>query len=257
MTMTTTPPRPPSPQRLVHKYNKAARLLFGGAGLLLVFGACSSDSSPEVGSAAANTSTTAVAAPVVPTTTLVGATAAPTTVAVAAPTLAPVDGAAALQQAVAATGGGYHFNQTATVDGVVALTIDGDRLPDGARMNVSSDAGLVSYIFTTAGVYLMPAGGEWELDDSDAPAVDPINALAAPSSVAVAGSDGTTVQLVVTVPNSAVGIAAEGDASLQVAVVGGALSTISYSTVTAEGKAAATTVVIGPVVDPSPVVPPI
>jgi hypothetical protein len=239
----------------VDKYSKAARLLFGGAGLLLVFGACSSDSSPDVGSAAANTSTTA--AVIAPTVAGDTAAAPTTTVAVAAPTLAPVDGAAVLQQAVASTGGGYHFNQTATVDGVVALTIDGDRLPDGARMNVSSDAGLVSYIFTTAGVYLMPADGEWELDDSDPPAVDPINALAAPTSVAVAGNDGTTVQLVVTVPNSAVGIATEGDASLQVAVVGGVLSTISYSTVTPEGKAAATSVIISPVIDPSPVVPPI
>ena len=251
VTMTTVTT---SPRRLVHKYGKAARLLFGGAGLLLVFGACSSDSPPNVGSAAANTSTAADA-----TATIAGDTAAvpTTTVAGVTPTLAPVDGAAVLQQAVAATGGGYHFNQTATVDGVVALTIDGDRLPDGARMNVSSDAGLVSYIFTTAGVYLMPDGGEWELDDSDPPADDPINALAAPTSVAVTANDGTMIQLVVTVPNSAVGIPAEGDASLQVAVVGGALSTISYSTVTAEGKAAATSVVIGPVVDPSPVVAPI
>jgi hypothetical protein len=240
----------------VDKYGKAARLLFGGAGLLLVFGACSSDSSPEVSSAAANTS--AATAGVAPAPTVAGATtAAPATTVAASPTVAPVDGATALQQAVAATGSGYHFNQTATVDGVVALTIDGDRLPDGARMNVSSDAGLVSYIFTTAGVYLMPADGEWELDDSDPPAVDPINALAAPTSVTVAGNDGTTVQLVVTVANSAVGIPAEGDASLQVSIVGGVLSTISYSTVTAEGKAAATSVVIGPVVDPSPVVPPI
>jgi hypothetical protein len=242
----------------VDKYSKAARLLFGGAGLLLVFGACSSDSSPEVGSAAANTSTTAAA--VVAPTVAGDTAAAPTTTVVVvapAPTLAPVDGATLLQQAIAATGGGYHFNQTATVDGAVALTIDGDRLPDGARFAVSSPAGVVSWIYTTDGVYLMPADGEWELDDSDPPAVDPINALSAPTSVTVAANDGTTVQLVVTVANSAVGIPAEGDASLQVAVVSGALSTISYGTVTAEGKAAATSVVIGPPVDPSPVVAPI
>jgi hypothetical protein len=177
-------------------------------------------------------------------------------VAVAA-TLAPVDGAALLQQAVAATGGGYHFNQTVTVDGAVVLTVDGDRLTDGARFTVSNDAGVVSWIYTTDGVYLMPQGGEWELDDSDPPAVDPINALSAPTSVSVASNDGTTVQLVVTVPNSAVGVAAEGDATLQVAVVGGALSTIAYGTVTAEGKPAATSVTIGAPVDTSPVVAPI
>jgi hypothetical protein len=237
-------------------HGKAARLLFGGAGLLLVFTACSDDDSPDVGSAAANTSTTALA--VTPSVVADPGTATTTTVAgPAAPTLAPVDGAAVLQQAVAATGGGYHFNQTATVDGVVAVTIDGDRLPDGARLTVSSDSGRVSWIYSSDGVYLMPENGEWELDDSDPPAVDPINALKTPTSVTVAANDGTTVQLVVTVPLSAIGVPGDGDASLQVAVVSGALSSIGYSTVTAEGKPAATTVTIGPVVDPSPVVAPI
>ncbi|HEY7626858.1 MAG TPA: hypothetical protein VH761_07315 [Ilumatobacteraceae bacterium] len=177
---------------------------------------------------------------------------------VAAPaTLAPVDGAALLQQAVAATGAGYHFNQTATIDGVVALTVDGDRLPDGARLSVTNEAGVVNYIFNAQGVWLMPENGEWEADDSPAPAVDPINALLAPTSVTVAGNDGTTVQLVVTVPVAALGIPGEGDAALQVSVVNGGLASIAYSTTTADGKTAATTTAIGPVVDPSPVVAPI
>ena len=251
-----TPPPPASRRRPLLSHGKAARFLFGGAGLLLVFSACSSDSSPKVDGAAANTSATVTLAPTVAVDP--GTAAASTTVAAsAAATPAAVDGAALLKQAVAATGGGYHFNQTATVDGAVALTIDGDRLPDGARLSVTSSVGLVSYVFTTAGVYLMPENGEWELDDSDPPSVDPINSLAAPTSVTVASNDGTTVQLVVAVPNSAVGIPGDGDASLQVAVVSGALSTISYSTTTTDGKAASTAVTIGPVVDASPVVAPI
>jgi hypothetical protein len=252
--MTTTMTTRPRLTTQLGSHRTAARFLFGGAGLLLVFAACSDDNAPEVGSAAANTSTTVLAS--APSVAADTGGAATTTVAVAA-TLAPIDGAALLQQAVAATGGGYHFNQTATVDGVVVLTLDGDRLPDGARFTVSNDAGVVSWIYTVDGVYLMPQDGEWELDDSDPPAVDPINALSAPTSVTVASNDGTTVQLVVTVPNSAVGVAAEGEATLQVAVVGGALSTISYGTVTAEGKPAATTVTISAPVDTSPVVAPI
>ncbi|MEP7114345.1 MAG: hypothetical protein ABI862_13855 [Ilumatobacteraceae bacterium] len=206
------------------------------------------------GSAVANTATTAVAAAGAPGDTIAVKT---TTTVAAAPALAPVDGAAVLQQAIAATGGGYHFNQTATLDGAVALTIDGDRLPDGARLAVRGESGLVNYIFTTTGVYLMPESGEWEADDSAAPAVDPINAIAAPTSVAVASNDGTTLQLVVTVPVGSIGLSGEGDASLQVAVVSGALSSISYSATTADGKAAATTVLFSAVVDPSPVVAPI
>ena len=239
-------------------YDKAARLLFGGAGLLLVFGGCSDNKSPQVGGAASNATTVTIAATgAAPSSTAnVPVTVAPTTLAPGA-TAAPVDGAAVLQQALAGTANGYHFNQTATVDGVVALTVDGDRLTDGARVAVSNDSGLVFYVITPGGTWLMPQNGEWEVDDSDPPAVDPIDALRSPSAVTVAGNDGSTVQLAVTVPLSTLGIPGDGDAALQVAVVGGALSTITYSTATSDGKAVATTTIIGPVVDSSPVVPPI
>lgn len=237
----------------MHSHDKAARFLFGGAGLLLVFGACSDGgASPAVGSAVEKTVAT-------PTTVIAVApsvvSAEPSTTVAGAP--APVDGAALLQQAVAATGVGYHFNQTATVDGVVALTIDGDRLTDGARLSVSRDGGVVSYVITPTGTWLMPQGGEWEADDSAPPAVDPIDALRAPTSVAVTSSDGATVQLTVAVPLSSLGLEGAGDTALQVSIVSGALTNITYSTTTVDGKAAVATTVIGSVVDPSPVVPPI
>jgi hypothetical protein len=168
-----------------------------------------------------------------------------------------VDPVALLQQAVAASGAGYHFNQTNTVDGVVALTVDGDRLPDGARLAVSNDSGLVFYIINPDGAWLMPENGEWQVDDTAPPTVDPIAALAAPTSVSVANSDGTTVQLVVNVPLSSIGLAGDGDAPLQVSIVGGALTSIIYSTTTADGKPATATTALGAVVDPSPVVAPI
>lgn len=236
------------------RYDKAARLLFGGAGLLLVFGGCSDNNSPQVGNAAANATIAGTGAP--SSNANVPVTVAPTTLA-PGETPAPVDGATVLQQAVAATAGGYHFNQTATIDGVVALTVDGDRLTDGARVAVSNSSGLVFYVITPDGTWLMPQNGEWEVDDSDPPAVDPIDALRAPTAVTVAGNDGTTVQLAVTVPLSTLGIPGDGDGSLQVTVVGGTLSTITYSTTTDDGKAASTTTIIGPVVDSSPVVAPI
>lgn len=241
----------------MHSHGATARFLFGGAGLLLVFSACSDNSAPAVGAAVATTTTTVVA--VAPSVVAAAdPTAATTAVPTAAATTLPVDGAKLLQQAVAATGSGYHFNQTATVDGAVALTVDGDRLPDGARLRVTSpEAGLVSYVITPAGRWLMPDGGEWEVDDSAAPAVDPIAALGAPTSVAVASSDGTTVQLTVSVPLAALGLEGDGDTPLQVSIVSGALTSITYSTTTADGKAAVATTVIGPVVDPSPVVAPI
>jgi hypothetical protein len=234
----------------------AARLLSGGVGLLIVFSGCSNDDSPKAQSAA---SATTLAGAAVTTVAAPGSVvASPTTIAPApGATVAPVDGAALLSQAVAATGGGYHFNQTATVDGALALTIDGDRLPDGARLAVSSDAGLVYYVITPNGAWLMPENGDWEADDSPAPGVDPIAALGAPTSVTVASNDGTTVQLVVTVPLTALGISGDGDAPLQVTISSGALTNIAYSTTTADGRAAATNTAIAPPLDTSPVVPPI
>ena len=233
----------------------AARLLFGGVGLLLVFtpAGCSNNDSPKAQSAASTSTLVDLGSG--PTTTV--AIVAPVTTTGPAPTAAPVDGPTLLQSAIAATANGYHFNQTATVDGKLALTIDGDRLPTGARVAVSSDAGLVYYVITPDGTWLMPENGDWEADDSPAPAVDPINALTSPTSVTVAGNDGTTVQLVVTVPNAALGIPGDGDATLQVTVVSGALTNIAYSTTTADGKAASTNTAIAPPLDTSPVVAPI
>lgn len=243
----------------MHSHRLAARLLFGGAGLLLVFAACSDDKvTPAAGSAVADTTTTVVALVAPPTAAADPAPSIPTTTVAATPVpTAAVDGAALLQQAIAATSAGYHFNQTATVDGVVAITVDGDRLPTGARLAVSNADGLVYYVITPDGTWLMPDNGEWEADDSPAPAVDPIAALGAPTSVTVAGNDGTTVQLAVAVPFAALGISGDGDAALQVSVVSGALTSIVYSTTTVDGKAASTTTAIGPVVDASPVVAPI
>jgi hypothetical protein len=249
VTTTTTMTRQRPHRWRVTEHGRAARFLFGGAGLLLVFSACSDDNSPAVGGS--NT--------LAPLATSAAPTSGPTTVATVAvaPTAAPVDGAALLQQAIAAAGNGYHFNQTNTVDGTVALTIDGDRLPTGARLAVSNASGLVSYVITPAGIWLMPENGEWELDDSDPPTIDPIAALSAPTSVAVTSNDGTTVQLAVMVPAASLGVADAGDAPLQVSVVGGGLTGINYATTTADGKSASANVIIGPAVDASPVVPPI
>jgi hypothetical protein len=234
---------------------KAARLLFGGAGLLLIFSACSSDNSaPAVGSAIANAPTTLVGAAPTVVAPVDGAT---TTVAPAAPAPAPVDGASLLQQGLAAIGGGYHFNQTATVDGVVVLTADGDRLPDGTRLTLTGDGGVVSYVITPGGSFALAEGGEWEALDAEPDAVDPILSLFTPTSVAVAGDDGVTVQLAVTVPIASLGIAGEGDVPLQVTFVSGALTNIAYSTTLEDGRVAAVNAAIGPAVDASPVVAPI
>jgi hypothetical protein len=177
---------------------------------------------------------------------------------VAAPTGAPIDGAALLQQALAAIGGGYHFDQTVTVNGAVVATSDGDRLPDGARVAIHQPSiGDAFEIITPDGTWAQPEGGDWELLDSPPAAVDPIAALNTPTSVTVVSNDGTTVQLTVTVPLLSLGVAAEGDTPLQVTITSGSLTNIAYNAAQPDGSTASVTAAIGPAQDTSPVVPPV
>jgi hypothetical protein len=231
---------------------KAARFLFGGAGLLLVFQACSDTKAPVAGSASANPPSAAGTLPPIAST---GAT---TSVAVAPSTPpAPADPAALLQQAVAASGTGYHFDQTVTVNGAVVLTSDGDRLTDGVRVANHQGTGTEFEVITPAGRWVQPDGGEWILDDTPRADVDPIAALSAPTSVAVASNDGTTAQLTVTVPLASLGVSGDGTAPLQVTIVSGALTNITYTSTQADGTTASVVALIGPPQDTSPVVPPI
>jgi hypothetical protein len=232
---------------------KAARFLFGGAGLLLVFQACSDTKAPVAGSASSNTPSSAAA-----TLPPIASTAVTTTVVVApsAP-VAPADPAALLQQAVAASGTGYHFDQTVTINGAVVLTSDGDRLTDGVRVANHQGSGTEFEVITPAGRWVQPDGGEWIEDDTPRAEVDPIAALAAPTSVTIASNDGTTAQLTVTVPLASIGVPGDGTAPLQVTIVSGALTNITYTSTQADGTTASVVAVIGPPQDTSPVVPPI
>jgi hypothetical protein len=186
----------------------------------------------------------------------IASAAASTTVAVA-PSAAPADPAALLQQAVAASGAGYHFDQTVTVNGAVVLTSDGDRLTDGVRVANHQGTGTEFEVITPAGRWVQPDGGEWVVDDTPRADVDPIAALAAPASVALASNDGTTAQLTVTVPLASIGVPGEGTAPLQVTIVSGALTNITYTSTQADGTTASVVALIGPPQDTSPVVPPI
>ena len=96
----------------------------------------------------------------------------------------------------------------------------------------------VFYVITPDGTWLMPENGEWEADDSDPPAVDPIDALRAPSRSQSPATTAPRFNWCRPCHSASLGIPGDGDATLQVAVVGGALSTITYSTTTSDGKAA-------------------
>ncbi len=225
----------------------AAPVVFGLAAL-----GCSDDGASGADSLAplvtagppSSTATTPVAPTTVPavpesTAPAAAATAPPTTVA------PPVDGAAVLGAAVAAMAPGYHYRSTVTVDGVVAVEADGDRVGDGTRLGVTRDGTSVQYVITPEGTWVMADGGEWDQLDTPAATSDPIAALAAPTAVTVLSSSPDVVSMVVTVPTSALGLPGDGAADLNVTVTNGMVTSVAYRTAV-DGRDAAVDTDLGP-----------
>jgi hypothetical protein len=161
-----------------------------------------------------------------------------------------------LSSALAALGDTYHFHQTITVDGAPALEADGDRVGDGVRLALTGPGGIVNYIITPDGSWVMPDGGEWEQLDSPAATSDPITALATPTSVTVGAADGANTTLEVTAASTTLGLPAGPDVSLQCDLVGGVLQRARLDS-TVNGRPALVVAELGPVVDGSAVVAPI
>lgn len=208
---------------------------------------CSGGDGTVSASQAADTMTTST----VPATTTTAAADPSTTPA----STVPVDGAALLQQSLDAIAGGYHFSTRVTVDGSDLLVAEGDRVADGTRLTIWADGGSVAYVITPGGSWVIPEGGDWEVLEAPPATTDPIGALRAPASVAVASNDGTTVLLNVTVPAVALGVPGDGTAEVVLAVAGTTLTEITYRT-TVEGKQAEVRSTLSPLTDTSPVVAP-
>ena len=187
---------------------------------------------------------------------------APTT---AAPATAPPTSTAPAVDPVASIGAGldglaagYHFTTTVTLDGADVLVADGDHVGDGTRLTVTrTDGPSVDYVITPAGSWVRPTGGEWDVVAADTPpTTDPIAALRAPTAATVTAVDGTITTIVATVPALALGVAAEGDAQVQITIDGATLRDITY-TAPVDGRSAMVRSVIGPVADATAVIAPI
>jgi len=265
------------------------RLLFGAAAsaaLAMTAVGCSSDAASTSETTAASVATTVVApAPAVdaaaPTTTadvqssgpastmLTDATTIASSAVADAPTTSPaapaattpavtvpVDGMSLLQAAMDATSNGYHYHAVVTVAGAVAVEVDGDRIGDGTRLGVVRGGVAVQYVITPDGTWVQPDGGDWEQLDTPPATSDPILALRSPSALSVDSVAGDVVHLTVSVPANTLGLT--GDSLVPVAVVltSGNLSQVVYST-TIDGQPASIDTVVGPALDPSPVVAPV
>jgi hypothetical protein len=152
--------------------------------------------------------------------------------------------------------GGYHFSSTYVVNGVASLTGEGDRVGDSSRFVLTQNGATVSYIVTPTATYAQPANGEWQLLDTPPAATDPITALNAPAAIGVLSDDGTSLRLRVTVSALTLGVGSSGTSDVEVVLKGGAISEVDYAT-TKDGNVASVATVVGPVVDATPISPPI
>jgi hypothetical protein len=237
---------------------RSIRSLAWGAGsvisVALVVASCSSTAQRTIATTESTAPPSVVAETSVPVVSAVETTVAG---AVAPESTIVVDGAATLAQAVSGLGAGYHFTTTVYVNGAETLVADGDRIADSTRLSLFSKGGSVAYVITPAGSWAFPEGGEWSVLDSPPATADPIIALQTPLAVTVVSTDGTTTAMTVTVAAAALGIAADGNADVQVTVSGGVLQSVSYSAALTDGTTADVTAVIGPLTDTTPIVPPI
>ena len=250
---------------------RSVRLLAQGAGLLVALSAlacCSSsegapraETAAELGSTVIDTAPTAVTVEPSSTVTVsVAPTPAPTPTLAPAPSPAPapipiVDGSAILYQALHALAAGYHFTTTVTVDGVVRLVADGDRVADGTRLNLTGDGGTISYVITPAGSWVLPEDGEWEAVEAPPATVDPIAALWSLSAVTIDALEGPVTRMTATVPGAALGIADGAEAAVQLVLDGSMLREITYLTAV-DARPASVQAVISPLTDATPVIAP-
>jgi len=220
------------------------RSLLGGAVLALVSlvaVGCSSNDNNVAANNADNASTAAASASsTVPASTIVST----------------IDPGPLLKTALATLAGGYHFSSTYVVNGVASLTGEGDRVGDSSRFVLTQNGATVSYIVTPTATYAQPANGEWQLLDTPPAATDPITALNAPAAIGVLSDDGTSLRLRVTVSALTLGVGSSGTSDVEVVLKGGAISEVDYAT-TKDGNVASVATVVGPVVDATPISPPI
>ncbi len=167
------------------------------------------------------------------------------------------DGTALLQAALdELVGSSYHFLTVVSAGGSVALQAEGDHVGDGTRFVVMRDDALVEYVVTPEGTWVMPEGEEWRASDIDSTTANPVPALAAATSVTVESSEGSTVTVVASVPDVALGYEGDGAKDVTVTLLDGRIDKVQYDT-TVQGLAASLLTRISPVTDDAAVVAPI
>ncbi len=166
------------------------------------------------------------------------------------------DAAVQLSDALGTLGVTYHFVTTVRVGDEQVLTAEGDRVGEGARLELTAEGGTVSYLVTGDSAWAKPENGDWAELDAPPATSDPIEALGAPRAVSFGPETEGVQVLAVEVDNGALGLSGGGTSTLTVTIVDGRLDQVTYNTVVGERTASATTI-FSEVRDPSEVVAPL
>lgn len=237
-----------------------APLLLGAVALAVLSGcADGSKAAPTtVGAAfpattAASPNTTTATTPAPETTnaqpTPPAPTESPATTAAPAP---PPDAMTVLQQSLdQAAFAGYHFVTTATVNGTVALVVEGDRVGTGTRMRLTSQGQTVDYIVLPEGTWATQSG-EWQELEQPQTLGDPVAALRTPQSLAVTSHTPELTVIDAVYAGADLGLPTPDPVGMVIELTGTTLTAMSYtapdgSTVRAE---------FSPLTDATPVSPP-
>jgi len=161
-----------------------------------------------------------------------------------------------LGDALASLGTNYHFVTSVRVNDTVIMTAEGDRVGAGVRLELTSEAGVVSYVVTADGSWAKPENGTWAELDVPAAATDPMAALIDATKITLGPSAEGVQQLDVEVANEALGVPGGGNATVTVQVQDSKISQVSYTS-SVGGQEAQVTTVFGTVRDASEVVAPV
>jgi hypothetical protein len=232
---------------------RPARLLLAGAWPFIVLALTTGCTSEDAADSQASTTLAqldSAAPPTPPTSPSTPTSASDTPAAATTVQLAVPDGEALLQQGFAELADGYHFVTTATVQGAVALSAEGDHIGDRTRLDVTSNGATLGYIVTPEGSWASQ-NGTWQELDEIAPVTDPISPLASPTEVTVTSYGAAAATLSATYPAEA--LALPGDAMVTVVfeILGTSIQSMTYAP--ADDATTSVRADISPLADASPI----
>lgn len=151
--------------------------------------------------------------------------------------LVEVDGSVSLEAALGAMQQGYAFESIVGLDGEVVTTVSGIAGREGIQAIVATGGAEVEYLLTADGRWIREPGEDWLAMAEEAPVADPLTPLAAYQSVEVVDHEGDRLLLRVSYRPATLGLEGEEMVQVEILLVDGVVSRVSYSSGAGESVA--------------------